>query len=25
MGMGFKEENILLIDNGNIVDFAPKT
>ena len=25
MSIGMKEENILLLDNGNIVDFAPKT
>jgi len=25
MSIGLKEENILLLDNGNIVDFAPKT
>jgi len=24
MSIGFKEENILLVDNGQIVDFAPK-
>jgi mRNA degradation ribonuclease J1/J2 len=23
MSIGMKEENILLLDNGNIVDFAP--
>jgi ribonuclease J len=25
MSIGFKKENILLVDNGQIVDFAPKT
>ena len=25
MSIGMKEENILMLDNGNIVDFAPKT
>ena len=25
MSIGFKEENILLVDNGQIVDFAPKS
>ena len=23
MSVGIKEENVLLLDNGNIVDFAP--